>query len=43
LGRDEILQQILCARENKLPRKEEYVQQCKDYFGGIIEFGDKNE
>lgn len=41
LGRDEILQQIICARENKMSKKEEYIQQYKDYYGRIIEFGDK--
>lgn len=51
-GRDEILQQVLCNRESKLSKKEEWEQQYKDYYGGIIqldddkviiEFGDKNE
>lgn len=48
LGRDEIVNEILCSNENKKSRKEEFEKQYKSFKGfnenlKMIEFGENNE
>jgi hypothetical protein len=34
--------EVNCEYNNELSRKE-YIEQMKDYYSGVIEFGEKNE
>jgi hypothetical protein len=44
LGKDEILNHVLCLNEYKKSRKDEFEEQYKSFYGDkIIEFGDMNE
>ncbi len=45
LGRDEIVNEILCSNENKKSRKKEYEEMYESFYkeGGIIEFGQNKD